>query len=51
MSDMGDLEELKKIPTEFQKGVEEGEMNVRSRKAKQMEMPPPEDDEKSGKNE
>lgn len=33
-------EELKKIPEEFQKGVEEGEINARSRNAKQMKSAP-----------
>jgi len=38
-SDLPD--ELKKIPEEFQKGVEEGETNARARNAKLMELPPP----------
>lgn len=33
-------DELKKIPEEFQKGVEEGETNARARNAKQMESFP-----------
>jgi sec-independent protein translocase protein TatA len=33
-------DELKKIPKEFQKGVEEGETNARARNAKQMKPPP-----------
>lgn len=41
-SQLGDIEELKKIPEEFQKGVEEGESNSRARNAKQMESIPPE---------
>lgn len=32
-------DELKKIPEEFQKGVEEGEANARARNAKPMEKP------------
>lgn len=37
-SEMGeDWSELKAIPEEFQKGVEEGEIEARSRKAKDME--------------
>ena len=31
--------EFKDIPTEFQKGLEEGEIEARSKKAKQMEEP------------
>ena len=37
-------DELKKIPEEFQKGVEEGETNARARNAKVMK-PPPDDRE------
>lgn len=33
-----ELKELKNIPEEFQKGLEEGEINARSRKAKDMEV-------------
>ena len=36
-------EDIKKIPEEFQKGVEEGESNARARKAKLMEEAPPDD--------
>jgi Sec-independent protein translocase protein TatA len=35
-------EDLKKIPKEFQKGVEEGEVNARARQAKPMEPVPKE---------
>lgn len=41
---LDDLEDLKKIPEEFQKGVEEGEANARARNAKEMERMPPEVD-------
>jgi len=34
--------ELREVPKEFQKGVEEGETEARSKKAKQMEDVPPE---------
>jgi len=37
-------EELKNIPEEFRKGVEMGEMEARSRKAKVMENVEKEDD-------
>lgn len=32
-------DELKKIPEEFQKGLEEGEINARARNAKKMDPP------------
>ena len=37
--------ELKKVPEEFQKGVEEGEINARSKVAKPMEKLPAEMEE------
>ena len=40
-SDFDDVpEELKRIPEEFQKGIEEGEINARSRNAKKMDKVP-----------
>lgn len=40
-SDYDDVpEELKRIPEEFKKGVEEGEVTARARNAKQMEQVP-----------
>lgn len=41
-------EELKKIPAEFQKGLEEGSENAKARNAKQMEAIPSGDDESKG---
>ena len=38
-------DELKKIPQDFMKGVEEGEINARARNAKPMKRPPKKDDE------
>jgi Sec-independent protein translocase protein TatA len=38
-------DELKKIPSEFQKGFEEGSVNAKSRNAKQMELIPSEDED------
>jgi len=40
-------EELKKVPIEFQKGLEEGEVNAKSRTAKQMEKIPATESEES----
>ncbi len=37
-------DELKRIPEEFQKGVEEGETNARARKAKKIDVLPDEKD-------
>ena len=40
-SDFDDVpEELKRIPEEFQKGIEEGEINARARNAKKMDKLP-----------
>ena len=41
-------EELKKIPSEFQKGFEEGSVNAKARNAKQMEAIPAGDDDDEG---
>jgi sec-independent protein translocase protein TatA len=38
-------DELKNVPTEFQKGLQEGEQNVKSRKAKPMDRVPSDEDE------
>jgi Sec-independent protein translocase protein TatA len=43
--DDGIPDELKKIPEEFKKGVEEGETNARARNAKKMTPPPKEEKE------
>lgn len=43
--------ELKEVPKEFQKGLEEGETNARAAKAKSMEEPPKEIAESGAKNE
>ena len=39
-------DELKKIPEEFKKGIDEGETNARARNAKKMDSPPSLEQEK-----
>ena len=47
-NDMDDIpDELKKIPESFQKGLEEGEINAKSRRAKPMEEIPASLEEKA----